>query len=943
MRNIWKIIRAFVHKILSSRLAILGFVFCCMWLVLVRRLYDLQIVHGEEYQSEFMQMTEKEVITTGYRGNIYDKNGNLLAGNELAYVVTVQDNGEYEDIMDRNAMFLRLIRLLNLHGHQIKGEFKVSFDGEGKLVYTTSSEIARKRFLCDVYGLKEIQELTGPDGDYPENLSAEELLEDRVHYYKLNQLQAEDGSQEVMTTAELLQLVNIRYTMGLTAYRKYEAIQITSYIDEITMAAILENTSDLAGVNVERTTIRRYYDSVYFAPVIGYVGKVSEQQLEQLNAENPELAYGLNDIVGRTGIEASMEPILQGRKGYQKIHVDNVGHIVEVMSSTEAQTGSDVYLTLDKELQKGIYDLIERRLADVVISKLENLPESVNENKSGTSRIIPIRTAYAQLISNQVLSTSHMQGEGALETEKAIWSIFMKEKTEALASIEQELQKEIPLSMEDLPENLTDYIYYLVDYLANKEQGVIQTQEIDKTNQAYCEWKSGTGNLKDYLYAGLKGGWIDIENLEMSQRYLDLDEVYTSLVKKILELLMEDDGFDNEIYSSLIRRGKITGCQMCLALYEQGLVSCGEDELLQMKQGNENSAYQFLKKKIKNLELTPAQMALEPCTASVVVTEVNTGKVLALVSYPGYDNNRLAGIMDVSYYHQLLNNMSNPLFNNATQTLKAPGSVFKPITAIAALEEGVVTPYESVDCTGLYNQITNPIQCWIYPGQHGKMTMEKGIQNSCNYYFAEMGHRLSVNENGIYDLETGVERIRKYAALFGLDQKSGVELPEAAPHLTTQDPERSAIGQATHAYANVQLARYVTALANRGTVYQFSLIDRIKHWPEEITEYKPDIIRQLEFEDTTWEIVQSGMRGVVTDNPTRSVREMFRELDVAIAGKTGTAQESKNHANHAFFISYGPYEEPEISVSVSIPNGYASSNAAALTKDVYQLYYSYLE
>ena len=104
--------------------------------------------------------------------------------------------------------------------------------------------------------------------------------------------------------------------------------------------------------------------------------------------------------------------------------------------------------------------------------------------------------------------------------------------------------------------------------------------------------------------------------------------------------------------------------------------------------------------------------------------------------------------------------------------------------------------------------------------------MREGIQDSCNYYFAELGHRLSIGEDGAYEAERGIERIREYAALFGLDQVSGVEIPEAAPHLTTQDPERSAMGQATHAYANVQLARYVTALANRGTVYQLSLIGR---------------------------------------------------------------------------------------------------------------------
>ncbi|MEH2929716.1 penicillin-binding transpeptidase domain-containing protein [Candidatus Ventrimonas sp. KK005] len=263
-----------------------------------------------------------------------------------------------------------------------------------------------------------------------------------------------------------------------------------------------------------------------------------------------------------------------------------------------------------------------------------------------------------------------------------------------------------------------------------------------------------------------------------------------------------------------------------------------------METQNEDYAFQLIKEKIIRLELTPAQMALEPCTAGVVVTDVNTGKILALVTYPGYDGNRLSGTIDTAYYKWLLHDLSNPLYNKATQVLKAPASTFKPIMAVAALEEGAV----------------------------------------------------EIEENGNYN-----------AGFFGLDHTSGVEIPETDPHITTEDPERSAMGQATHAYTNIQLSRYVTAIANRGTVYEFSLIDRIVD-PSggKEPEYPSPAYTKLDFSETTWDIVQEGMRRVIANNSSRTVRKLFQDLEVPIAGKTGTTQESKSHANHAFFISYDP-------------------------------------
>ncbi len=209
-----------------------------------------------------------------------------------------------------------------------------------------------------------------------------------------------------------------------------------------------------------------------------------------------------------------------------------------------------------------------------------------------------------------------------------------------------------------------------------------------------------------------------------------------------------------------------------MALYSQNVLAYDENEVNLLRVSGEEYAYQFLMNKIRNIEITPAQLALDPCTASCVVTSAKTGEVLALVSYPSYDNNRIS---DSTYFAQLNADQSLPLRNNATQTLKAPGSTFKPITAIAGLEEGAITLSDMINCTGIYEEVSNPIRCWKYPGIHGPLNVVGGIENSCNYFFSEVAHRLSTEADGSYKPEKGLETLKKYATMFGLDRTSALK------------------------------------------------------------------------------------------------------------------------------------------------------------------------
>ena len=937
--DLLEITREFLKKLISSRLFILGGFLFFLFCVLGVRLFNLQIVNGEEYQETYMARTERTVSLTGTRGNIYDRSGNVLAYNELSYNVVIQDNGDYETANERNRMLLLLVRILNRHGESVEGEFQVGFDSSGEMVFTSASETSRKRFLADLYGLRTIDELDDPEGKYPSDITAKELFASRLSYYGLDELTDENGEAISMTDEEALAVINIRSTMGLTAYRKYESTTIASNVSKETMTDVLENSADLLGVGIEESTIRVYNDSQYFSAIIGYIGKIWEDELETLRQSNPD--YELTDLVGKTGIEASMETYLQGKKGYQTMYVDNMGRILEIVDRQEPEAGKDLYLTLDRELQIGVYHILEQQLAGIITSKLVNRDLEDSDYSKASNIPIPVKDAYYQLINNNVLDMEAFSAPEASQVEKSIYAKYSQARERIIEAIHSELLNEDAAPLETLPEDMFAYMQYIYSFLVS--EGIIMTGQISQDADYYQAWRDDTISLRDYLYAGIADSWIDTTKLSIESRYSGADDVYGRIVEYVMADLETDQSFAKRIYRYLINDGTITGRELCLALYSQNILAYDEGEVRMLEQNGEEYAFQFIRQKISDIEITPAQLALDPCSASCVITDVNTGEVLCLVTYPSYDNNKFSGTVDADYYNKLNNDLSLPLFNNATQAQKAPGSTFKPIMAVAALEEGVIGLTDTVDCTGRYTEITPNIRCWIYPGRHDELNVEQAIQNSCNVFFAEMAHRLSTDENGNYSPERGIEMIRKYASMFGLDETTGIEIAENSPQMTTENPESSAIGQGTNAYSNVQLSRYISAVANKGTVFKLSLLDKLTDSQGNLIEdFTPAVRSQIDIQDSTWNAVHTGMRRVISDG---SASKIFNDLEVPIAGKTGTAEEVKNgHTiNHAFFVSFAPYDDPEIAVTVNIPYGYSSSNAATAAKSIYRFYYGYTD
>lgn len=425
--------------------------------------------------------------------------------------------------------------------------------------------------------------------------------------------------------------------------------------------------------------------------------------------------------------------------------------------------------------------------------------------------------------------------------------------------------------------------------------------------------------------------WINVAKLDIDSRYSDSVEIYNKILDYIFDILDRDVDFDKRIYHYMILNDELTGGQICELLLEQNVVDPPEEEVARFHAGAV-TPYGFIRSLIENLDLTPAQLALDPYSGSIVVTDVNTGDTLALASYPSYDNNRMANGVDAEYFAALQNDLSRPMLNYATQQRTAPGSTFKPISATAGLMEGVISLTETINCVGLFDKVPTPPSCWNRHG-HGPLNVTGGIQHSCNWFFYEVGYRMSIVGDS-YNDSVGLQKLAKYADMYGLSETSGVEIEEYAPDVSDLDAVRSAIGHGTNDYTTAGLARYVTTVANSGTCYNLTLVDKVEDQSGElIRENEATVRNRIDMDQSYWNAIHTGMRMVVES------KSYFADLDVNVAGKTGTAQENRNRPNHALFISYAPYEAPEISVTVRVANGYTSDYAAQIAKDVYEYYY----
>lgn len=926
-----------VRKDQNIRCFILQFIFIALFSILIHRLFVLQIVNGQKYAEDFELQITRTIREHNTRGNIYDCNGEVLAYNELVYTVTMIDDGTYASERERqlsiNSVIYCVMKKLNENNEQINNELKIEVGTDGNYVYTVSGR-ALARFKADIFGESD------PDDMTPEqvNMSANDMIQFLAgnskfalygtgkSFYSEEELQ-KYGLPKEYTDEEVLTIVGIRYMLSLNEYKKYVPITLARNVSDKTVAYIMENNQSLIGIDIGQDWERTYTGGEAFSHILGYVGKISSEEMEKYADSDRD--YTPDSIVGKSGIEQYMESELQGLNGEKQIVVNNVGKVVgEKNIIKETVSGKDVYLSIDKDLQIAVYHILEQNLAGIISSNLINTKKFDKNHISDTSDIrIPIYDVYIALVNNSIIQLSDLYCADATELERHIAKVLEEKKGEVLNSLKEELLNG-NTDYSRLSEEMQEYISYITGKIE-----ILNESSIDKEDDVYKRWKDKSGiSVKEFLTYAIENGWIAAGFIDSEQGYFTTDEMFVLLIENIEKKIADDNEFEKILFKWLLFEDRIKGSDICRLLYDQQILSVADDDYEKLVSG-QIDAFSFMKKKIEQLEITPAQLALDPCSASAVVVQQETGKILALVSYPGYDNNRLANQMDSAYYNRLLNDKALPLYNRATQQLTAPGSTFKPITVIAGLQERVISPDSSVLCDGVFDKVSPNLKCWKHTGHGNVINAPTALQYSCNDYLCDIAYRLGTINGMEYTDNAALESLQEYSKLFYLDKKSGVEIAESQPHVTDAYGIPSAIGQGTHNYASVQLVRYVNTIASRGNVFQLSLVKGIADTNGNFVENNAVLENKVELPDSVWDTVSSGMVQFAQNN------SVLRDMEISIAGKTGTAQESKSRPDHALFVGYAPAETPEITIAVRIANGYGSSNSTAVGKDIFNYYF----
>ena len=936
-------IKKLIKKIQLKRTSVLIIVFILMSFILIRQLFDLQIIQGENYISEFESRTTKKRILKSTRGNIYGRNGELIASNVLSYSLTFEDNGSYETTRERNltlnGVAYRVLQILAENGDSLLRDFHIIIDENGEYAFDVGEGFTLNRFKADIYGHPLIDDLTPEEAsataaEMIEYLSGGGVNGFSIVLYGENAYTPEEldkyGLPAELTKQEVLDIATMRYKLNTNSFQRYMAVTIATNVSESTVAAVMENQSQLQGIDVLEDSVRQYVDDESMGPVLGYTGRASAEELEQLKEQNPE--YSNDAIVGKAGIEQYMELDLQGTDGEETVIVDNLGKVLSIDDSTivEPEAGNDVYLTIDPDWQSAIYQILKQRVAGVLLTRIENTKKFDFEAVQDASQIsVPIYDVYNALVANSVIDITRFNDEEASDTEKNLYAKFQQKQQEIFDTISNRLTTDNPPAYKDESEEVQEYLSYICDTILRDTLGVIDKDAVDTSDATYQAWAAEESiSLREYLNYAASQNWIDISVISPEGEYLDSAEIYRSLTDYVVDYLKTDLGFSKLLYKYLLMNDEISGQQLCLVLYEQGVLS-KDDEAYEGLADGSTTAYDFMVNKIANLEIEPAQLALKPCSASAVVTDVKTGKVVACVSYPGYDNNRLSNNMDTDYYTKLSLDMSSPFFNKATQQTTAPGSTLKLLSAVTGMMEDLVDDDTYIECTGKFDLVTPPINCWNKSG-HGALEITTAIEQSCNYYFNMIGFEAGKAANNKFSENQSLSKLQKYASEFGLDQKTGIEISEASPHVSDSKAVPSYIGQGNHLYTTSQLARYVTALATSGTVYDLSLLDKVTDSQgQTLKTFEPVISQEMtDVPSGVWSDIQEGMRRVV------QTHEQFNGLGVALSGKTGTAEIDYHQPNHGLFIGYAPSDAPEYAIAVRIANGYSSGNACTTANDI---------
>ena len=378
----------------------------------------------------------------------------------------------------------------------------------------------------------------------------------------------------------------------------------------------------------------------------------------------------------------------------------------------------------------------------------------------------------------------------------------------------------------------------------------------------------------------------------------------------------------------------------------------GNDVILTIDSKLQATAEQALKNNIERIA-NGAFGKESPADAGVaVVLNVKTGEVLAMASNPDYDPSAFVNGIDENTWNYYINGDTKPLENKAISAMYSPGSTYKMVTALAGLETGAITTTDKIRDTGIYRKYNSSWKCWKISG-HGYLDVSNAIERSCNYFFYELGDRV------------GIDTLAKYSYYLGLGHKTGIELKGeisgvlASNEIAKQENRvwnpgetiSAAIGQSYNTFTPIQMAKYVAMVANRGKKLDVTIVKSIirpdgseiprNEYESKVSEklgLTPDNTEEMSFNETNIQAILEGMRGVTSESGGTAY-STFRDFDIEVGGKTGSAQTGVEGKTNAWFVGFAPFDNPEIAIVVFVRNGGSGGYTAEVARDIIAQYF----
>ena len=726
---------------MKNRLFVLLVIVAAIFAVLVCRLFYMQIVNGEEASAGITSSVTREVSMPAARGNIYDRYGRPLAVNEAAFSIEIDDSIAV-DYEDKNEQVVKLYEKMKENGYTVTDNLPISRDTEPK--FTISGD-ELEEWKTDI-GLDKKQM----------RYDAARTLEYLYDSYGLDETVDENKKREIVSLGinisdKNIMIMNLIMTIESNGGEIVDELPIS---EDRPYTFIIENEKE----------IQRWKKDV----------SMEGEELDYTAEESMEY------LIDLFGIPQNMSPAMQRKlaavryslylqrfKKYQPVTVAreiNDKIIAEVKENLDIFPGVSVETESMRKYEEGdkfsnILGYI-RQISDEELKEYEQYGYDSGDivGKTGIEKVMELELngkdgKMLVEVDNMGRKISTLETEAPVsgndvfltidkDLQIAAYNYLEDALAEAIITrLTSELEKDVPVTLKQL-------------FTSMIESGSISVSSIMKAEEGYQL------TLKNLILSYNKD--IDISDSEQK-----------TAAKQVLTKAVED--------------GTLSYTTMIFVMLEQGIITADDNYRARIVSG-ELSPLEIIIDKLRTGDLTPAETNLNPCSGSVVVSDVNSGKTLALVTYPSYDNNELVNTFNNEYYNKLLEDPSTPLVNRPLMQKKAPGSTLKMVTAVAALETGIITPEQTIKDEGLFTKAGTPYaRCMIYSlsgSTHGYVNVSHALEVSCNYFFYDVSYMLGGETDDPTSLK-GITILDEYYDAFGLNSPTGMEIGENPPSMAS--------------------------------------------------------------------------------------------------------------------------------------------------------------